>query len=296
MVRTVAAALTLLLLAFPAAGEQETPRESRYLSSIDASYPPATPPEKAPLFRLDLGTPGSALYSFQQVVDNEQLLPGQDISTTLRGAGQLAVKSAGGSIGSIVISQLKVTMNVDVGTEQKVVTQEAPPMVIPGLKEDGQVETDINGQNMLLQLLLPLPSGPLKVGESSSRKVTMPFNAGGSGIAVPATVVTRLAQYVVIDDRTCAKFVSDIALDEVKVPEEIQGTYSVTLKGRTVAFFDLKARRFVQSDSAVLMSLSFEVPLPKEEPSGEEEPADLPESMKLSMESDNRISIKLIGD
>ena len=63
----------------------------------------------------------------------------------------------------------------------------------------------INSQEMLLKMLFPIPSSPLRVGESVSSPRAVPFNAMGSLLEVTGSSVTTLTGYVGLDGKTCAR-------------------------------------------------------------------------------------------
>mgnify|MGYP006293104849 CR=1 FL=1 len=131
--------------------------------------------------------------------------------------------------------------------------QQAPPLVMQGLKEDGTGSIGNSSQDMLLKMLFPLPPDSLQVGESVDIPARMPFNAMGSPLEVNGRSRIALTRYVQAGNRTCAQLDVDIDISELDVPEELDGEYQCTVKGRSRFFFDVNSRSFVSGTIAMLM-------------------------------------------
>ena len=171
-------------------------------------------------------------------------------------------------------------------------THTAPPLVVQGMKEDGSGSFGDSSQDMFLKMLFPLPTKPLKVGETVDVPARMPFNAMGSVLQVKGRFRITLGRYVKIGKRSCAELDVDLDISELKVPSELKGEYKCAMKGKSVFYYDVANRSFVSGTIAVLMQFSIDAPMPRMKISGQDAP-DTPERQKMSMIGDNLISVKL---
>jgi hypothetical protein len=290
------ACLALLLAAAPACSKKKisVPAQSEFLGELsDTSYPRAEAPGGAQTFAWDFSKQQVFAYAFDQQVKNEadmgMPIKGAPKHTkqTLSGQGNLLVKSGGIRTATLVLDDLQVRMTADMGQGPKTMQQKAPPTTIQGMKEDGSAATGDSSQAMLIRLLFPLPSRPVKVGESAEAPIEMSFNASGKTLPVKGRSRTTLAGYVRIGERTCARFDSEIKISELDVPSGMPGEYRCEAKGRSVSFFDVKARCFVSGAVALLMHMEMDMKMPRMKG------MDLPDRMRMEMVTDNLIRVKL---
>lgn len=299
-------AVTLLLVpalvAAACAGESDSSSaESHFLQELAREeYPEADPPAMPPMLRWDFSNTEVHAYAFEQQVRNQF-----DIQTAFEGEsgdgeqsllakGSLLIKSQGDGTANLVLEDVKMSMKMHLGEEEKPGTMEQtiPPVVVQGMNEDGSGSFGCSSQDVLLQLLFPLPTKPLKVGEFVDVPAQMPFNVWGSLLQVEGRSRITLTRYVRIGKRTCAQLDVDIDISDLNVPSELEGEYGCSAKGASVFYFDVAGRRFVSGTVAVLMQITVDAPLPKMSIPGEEVP-DMPERSKMSMAGDNLIRVSL---
>ena len=145
---------------------------------------------------------------------------------------------------------------------------------------------------MLLKMLFPLPSKPIKIGESVDVPAQIPFNAMGSLLQVTGHSRITLTQFVKIGGRTCAQLDVDIDISQIEVPTELKGEYKCSSRGASIFFFDIDSRSFVSGTIALIMQFSINTEMPQVKISGDNVP-DMPRRSKMSMMSDNLIRVKL---
>ena len=128
---------------------------------------------------------------------------------------------------------------------------------------------------------------PLRVGESVTVPLDVPFDAMNSVLSVEGTSTITLTGYVTIDGRRCARIETDIDMSKLDIPEEMPGTYKCAFKGKSVSYFDVEKSRFVSVEVALAIGMQIEAPMPKVDMGGEE----LPDKMEMSMQVDTLIRL-----
>ena len=223
---------------------------------------------------------------------------GQVSTQNMEGYGKLSLKSEGNNIARLVIEDLTLSMEINSPSinEPKVMKQQSPPMIIQGIKEDGSMKLGDSSQELLLKTLFPLPSTPLKIGESVTVPSQMPFNAMGSLLYATGNSTIKLVDYVQINGRTCAKLKTEINIANLNVPEEMEGTYKCQVKGSSIFYFNIEERYFMSGRVAMLISMRVEAPIPKMEFSQETNKGSIPETITMVMDSDNFLSVEYIGN
>jgi hypothetical protein len=282
------------------------PSGSDFLDQIDLeTYPSFPSPQQTPLLRWDFS--GDKVYPFdfsqKMIMKNEMdSMSGNEnrqvTTQNMEGYGKLSLKSEGNNIARFVLEDLTVNIQISVpdSNEPKVMKSQAPPIVIQGIKEDGSMKLGNSAQELLLKTLFPLPPTPLKIGESVSIPAQMPFNAMGSLLHVTGNSEIKLAGYVQINGKTCAKLQTEIDISTLNVPEEIQGSYKCQVKGRSIFYFNIEDRHFMSGRVAMLMSIRVEAPTPKMDFPQETDKGSVPEILKMAMDSDNYISVDYISN
>lgn len=274
---------------------------SRFLHELKKEkYTEAKPAGLPTVFRWDFSNREVYTYTFEQRVRNQFHIEGAfegesgDGEQSLLAKGSLLIKSQGDGTANLVLEDVKMSMKMHLGEEEKPGTMEQtiPPVVVQGMNEDGSGSFGCSSQDVLLQLLFPLPTKPLKVGEFVDVPAQMPFNVWGSLLQVEGRSRITLTRYVRIGKRTCAQLDVDIDISDLNVPSELEGEYGCSAKGASVFYFDVAGRRFVSGTVAVLMQITVDAPLPKMSIPGEEVP-DMPERSKIAMAGDNLIRVSL---
>ena len=264
------------------------------------NYTEANPPSAAPVFRWDFSKPNVVhAYTYEQEVrikmDIGASLGGNsdDTSPEMSAKGALLVKSQGDNTANLVLKDVQMSMKIDTGEDEpKTVKQKMPLRVLQGMKEDGSGSFGNNSQDMALKVLFPLPTKPLKVGDSVDVPAQMPFNAMGSMLQFKGHSRITLTRYVKIGKRTCAQLDVDTDISKLKVPSELEGEYKGSTKGTSVFYFDVASRSFVSGTIALVMQFSIDAPMPQMRVPGEDR-TDMPKRDMMSMTSDNLIRVEL---
>lgn len=271
----------------------------------DDAYREISPPESATLFRWDFSEDKEYSYNYSQKVVTQNFMNGfgpdrKNIvsSQEMTGNGILSYKSEKNKTARFVLENLILKLNYsDEESENSPKTMEmkSPPMIIQGVKENGNLSIPSSSQTLLLKLLFPLPEQPMKVSETISSEANMPFNAMGSLLHVKGHSDITLTKYVEIDGHICAKFTSDIDISKMDIPPEMDGKYVSFAKGKSVFYFDLNNHKFLAGKLALLMVMDIEAKSPEMKFSDDKEKSEeLPEITKMAMNSDNLITLKII--
>ena len=277
------------------------PSGSAFLDQVDPNiYPSLSSPDKAPLLRWDFSGAVVYPYNFSQTMIMKSKTDdmfgngkGRVGSQYMEGYGILSLKSERNNVARLVIEGLTVRTQIKnpASNEPKVMNQQAPPIIIQGIKEDGSMNLENSSQDLLLKTLFPLPPSPLKIGESVSVPAKMPFNAMGSLLYVTGDSIIELLDYVQISGKTCAKLKTDIDLSTLKIPEEMEGHYNCHLKGQSIFYFNLEDRHFISGRVALLMSIRVEAPIPQMDFPQDHNKISIPETITMAMDSDNFLDL-----
>lgn len=295
----VVAATCLTVLSCASEEEDDSVLSSQFKKELSKKvYEKVDPPSVTPILRWDFSKENVVheyLYEQEVRAKSESGRSLKDLADSpeevMSGKGTLRIRSQGDNTAELVLKDLRMSMEIDTGEDEpKTMQQQMPPVVLQGLNEDGSCLFGGSSQDALLKLLFPLPLKSINVGESVDVPAQMPFNAMGSMLLVKGRSQITLAHYVEIDGRTCAKFDVDIEISELKVPAELEGEFICSTKGKSVFYFDVYSRSFVSGTVSLLMQFSIDVPTPQV---GGEEKSDTENRMKMSMLSDNLITVDL---
>lgn len=279
---------------------------SSFIPKIDDRKDDAiNPPEDAVLFRWDFSGNKVYAYHFSQKVVSQNLIssfgPEKEdrvSNQNVTGDGVLSYKSGKDNTARFVLENLvlKSEMKTEsADSKPKTIEMKSPPMIIQGVKEDGNLAIPSSSQTLLLKLLFPLPEKPLKVSETISVEVNMPFNAMGSLLYVNGHSKITLSKFVEISGHKCAKLISNIDISKLDIPPELEGKYTVFAKGKSVFYFDLLNRKFIEGKLALLMAMDIETKSPQVDfKNGDEKSTDLPETIKMAMNNDIFVSLSII--
>ncbi len=129
-----------------------------------------------------------------------------------------------------------------------------PPLVTPGVKEDGSVTGGGDSASAFLTLLFPLPRRPLAIGESDEVPFSVPFNTAGTTLSLRGNAKVTFTGLVAVSDRTCAAVAVVVEASRLDVPPEVPGIHEGSVKGTANYCFDLAERAFVKGTYAYAMS------------------------------------------
>lgn len=235
---------------------------SAFISELGKeTFETSEPPAVSPVFRWDFSKAASQNYSYSQEVlsvtdfaqaRGEELRKSRD---ALAASGSLTIRTSGDGTGEFLLMNIKSQSKVIINGVQSP-PQEMPPFIVQGVREDGTGNFGGGSQDLMLRLLFPLPNKSLAVGESVELPMQMPFNLGESVLPVTGICRVRLVRYVTIENRTCAELKAEMDVSKMKVPAEIEGTYSASLTGQSVMYFDVSRKIFQSATVAAVMEMN----------------------------------------
>lgn len=252
------------------------------------TYPAVSAPAAPPTLRWDFS--GKQVYAYDFSQTNKTAFSmgiGGDVTRKDRVSGTLLLRSKGNGTAAIVLRTGRIAVDGP-GGKQKM--SRMPLVVVQGVKEDGSMRVRDSSIELVLAALFPLAGKPVKVGQTVSVPMAMPFNALGSALYVEGAAKITLTGYVEINGRTCARLVTDIDISRLDVPKELKGTYEWFTVGTSVAYFDVRDRRFVSVDLALTMGMHVEAALYKMEIEGEKMPP-MPDKRPIWMKTDSLIRL-----
>jgi hypothetical protein len=291
----ILSAVALCLLAISCGKKDEGKPATLSLKQPEIQgYPEAKAPDIAPDFRWNFSYKKTYIYSWEQENDQELDTGAGKQKYSVSGTGMLRVKSHGDNTADLVLQDIRLKMAFDeaFGGKREPVEQNPPPVVMQNIKDNGTGLTGNSEQETFLKLLFPFPDKSLNVGESVDMPAQMSFKAMDLALQVKGRSRITLVRYVKIGSRTCAQLESDADISELKVPEELKGENSCVIKAKSVCYFDIINRCFIEGTIASTTKIAIDAPVIKSDKlSG----AQQPERAKMAMFINGIISISLKG-
>jgi hypothetical protein len=228
-------------------------------------YSNATSRNLIPLLRWDFSDDFSVSYNLtQEMVGETRFHVSQDsVNATpqnITASGSITVQSSGGSTAELLITDLQTTTYS--GTSNKETKQNLPPMTLQGFTEDSQLSAVQSSQSGGTDRLFALPSEQLTVGQSISFPKETPFNAMGSLLIVKGETIISIPKLVKIDNKLCAQLKVVTIVNQLDIPEQLEGEYTFQEQSISILYFDIKAQQFVEGTMVSLMEFSIDVPNP----------------------------------
>jgi hypothetical protein len=278
------------------------PEKSSHLSKItEEEYKEIEPgPGKVDL-KWDFSGDEVYAYDLDQSMKTSQMMGmGKNFSPTMKvkASGLLKFKSKGDHTADLVLQGLTMENNVDFGPEapksfgKQSQTVEMPTQVIQGVGEEGIVQFGQMGEQFNLRYLFPLPEAALARGESATVPISMPFNAMGSVLTAKGEMKIKLDKFVKIEDKTAALLDCDLIIDELDVPEEIEGEYEIKVKGRALYYFNVEERCFDSGKMAMMFSFRIDTPSPQMKMGDEDFSENFPKNIKMAADMDSFITLE----
>jgi hypothetical protein len=202
------------------------------------------------MFEWDFSKKRKFVYSYYQTVNGENKMDKDRPAnkTYLTGTGYLNVRVKENNLADLSITDLEIEMisfNKD-GTPEDTTSNKSGNTVVQDMKPDGSF-SDPN-TNFLFDMLLPLPSISLKIGESEKIAMQVPFNANGSRLISKGFNKLTFTGYETIDNRKCAVLKGDLDVSILDVPEELKGEYRSATTGKATYYFDVENHYYVGAD------------------------------------------------
>ncbi len=243
--------LALLTCASALAEVPQPPPEpaSKYASMVnEAEYPPASAPASAPTFKLDFSKVYTHRYYFQHSLENHVGASAFYSSSS----GILAVYAEPDQTAQVRLEGLRIQTTTPVNGKPKIDNQKAPPTWIGNMNQAGGFDEAVPGQRPVMDVLFPVPSKALAVGESVDFPIVLDLPVMGSVYTASGVRHITCLGYVTVGKRVCAKLEQIITVSVVDEDTHRR----VDAKGATVAYFSLPEGRFVRSAGTMTMHMS----------------------------------------
>lgn len=271
-----------------------------YLTRVESTKHPQVEAGEQKYTLLWDFTHGPIEYEYHQEVTNETKMSlmkehsRDGVGQNLRASGKIFINPKENNTANLILKNMVVNHSMKMGVEDMNISQEIPTMVIQGMRENGSVKLGDAERAQLVHLLFPLPDGPISIGETVSLPAQMPFNAMGSLLNVTGDSKVMLSKIVEINGVNCAQLDVTTRIDELSVPEELDGEYECKLISKSRYFFDIKNGVFIKGSTAAKMIMRVDAAMPKMQFKGSED-INIPDRNKMSMISLNYISVVKVG-
>ncbi|MCR9173452.1 MAG: hypothetical protein NXI10_13205 [bacterium] len=225
------------------------------------------------------------IYSYTQTVVANNLLSknGSGSRAEMKAVGNVNVRVKSDKLADVSLTKMDVTMISfnDDGSPSDTTTDRMPNNVVQDMTPNGRFDSP--SVDFLFKVLFPLPNRDLKVGETDSIPMKVPFNANGSMLYSKGYNTLTFTGFETIQNRKCAVLEGVIDVSKMDIPEELNGSYKNATTGRATYYFDLKDRCFVGADIYLVMEMFMDSNTDEDEETG----------MFAKMKSDNTFKIRL---
>jgi hypothetical protein len=236
-------------------------------------------------FVWDFSQPKKYIYSYWQEVDGTNNMNKDMPANTSKiiGNGYLNVRVKENNLADLSLTDLKMDMIMfdDNGKAKDTMSNAVPASVIQDMKPNSTFGN--NNHNFLFDLIFPLPTKKLKVGEKDKIPMEMPFNANGSRLSVKGFNTLEFIGMEKFEGKEVAILKGDIDISNLEKPEELSGIYKSSSIGKGTYYFDLKNQYFVGADIQMTMKVLMDTETGEKDDMG----------MFAEMQSDNKFKIRL---
>ncbi|MEP2990928.1 MAG: hypothetical protein ABJN61_11665 [Flavobacteriaceae bacterium] len=216
-------------------------------------------------FILDFSSQKKYVYSYSQSSKSEaQFEKDEPFNKTKSYAnGNLNIRVKENNLANLSVTNLKanlITFDND-GVAKDTTSNNVPTMVIQNMTQQGTFED--SNHNILFDLIFPLPTKPLKVGETENIPLQIPFNANGSKLFVKGFNAIEYSGIKIIDGKECAVLNGIIDISQIETPEELATNYESSTTGTGTYYFSLLDKYFMRAEIRINM-ITFSKPKTEE--------------------------------
>lgn len=182
--------------------------------------------------------------------------------------GNLNVQVKPNNLADLSLTYLKLSMimfNKD-GTSRDTMTSNTPPTVAQDMNPKGKFNEP--NLNSLFDIVFPLPSQELKVGQSDKIPMKIPFNAMGAVLFSKGFNTLTFTGYETIEGRNCAILEGIIDVSKLEIPEEVDGKYKSATTGNAKYYFDIENRCYVGAEIRMIMDVMMDTKSESQDSSG----------------------------
>ena len=209
-------------------------------------------------FEWDFDQPKKFTYSFKQTLEAENKM-GKDLDPmnySMQANGWITVQVKDNQLANVSLKNAKAAMvyqNPD-GSPKDTLHQPLPAVVIQNMQPNGQFK-DAPKENPF-DILFPLPLEELKEGATYALPMKMPFNANGSPLYIEGFNTLTFTGYKEVAGINCAVLEGIIQVDQLDIPEEIEGEYASSMMGKGFYYFDTQNHYYVGADVQATIQMS----------------------------------------
>lgn len=198
-------------------------------------------------------------YAQEVVSKNQSNKNRPSDQSNISGKGNININVKENNVADVSLADLKMEIIIfdENGKVRDTIENNAPTSVVQDMKPNGRFAD--NNHNMLFDLLFPLPSKKLKVGETEKIPMQIPFNASGTRLFIKGFNTLEFSAVETVDGKKCAVLKGDIAIANLTIPEGIEGTYKGSGIGKATYYFDIKERYFLSSEIQLSMHMMMDV-------------------------------------
>ncbi|MFO7900284.1 MAG: hypothetical protein R6V58_14640 [Planctomycetota bacterium] len=240
---------------------------------IDADLDPderVQPPAEPPLLRWDFSEQRTLAYAFSweyATAAGAEETPDLPAGAPGRARGDMTLRIRSDGDGTATAATYDATAYVG-GDERASQQQSGLVSTIGRLGEDGRIRPSGRGAesgqtaqaDRSLAFLLPLPSQPLRPGESVEETLTLPSPEMLPSLRMTVRRRITLVGYVMRGGERCAQLAVDLSLAELDVPSDVRQGVEFVLNGRSVTVFGLESRSFVSGVLAMVTGARLNLP------------------------------------
>jgi hypothetical protein len=113
-----------------------------------------------------------------------------------------------------------------------------------GLKSDGTIATNLSVETTT-RMLFPITNQKYKLNSKNTFVIGLPFNFYGSSLVLKGELIVNCEEFVIINNRICAKLLTTMLIDERSLPKEITDANDILITGKGLHYFDIENSIFV---------------------------------------------------
>jgi len=209
-------------------------------------------------FVLDFNSQKKFIYTYSQTSTSEtQWKKNEAFQKTKSDAnGQLNIRIKENNLADLSVTNLKTNLITldDKGVAVDTMSNTTQAMVIQNMNQKGGFEN--YDHNIMFDLIFPLPTKNLKIGETDKIPMQIPFNVNGSKLYIKGFNEIKYSGTKVLNGTECAVLNGTIDISELEIPEELESLYESKTTGNGTYYFNLKDKYFVGADINIIMATS----------------------------------------
>lgn len=209
------------------------------------------------IYRWDFSKKRKFIYTYSQSVDGENKMGKNETpdKTLMMGNGFLNLQVKDGNLADLSLTDIEMQM-VTFDKEETpldTITQQIPTNVVENMKPDGSFGD--SNTDILFDMLFPLPSKDLTVGEFEEIPLQIPFNAGITPLFAKGQNTLTLKGKEEFEGKNCDVFTGVIDVTDLDLPKDVKGEYRCFTTGNATYFFDSENGYYLGADIQMDMDI-----------------------------------------